>query len=119
VARADTLTIHICQQPSLKISGAILPLKLSLSMAHIGTTSFYPNLLPVYISLNRSHPFWSYKGTFLHITPPSHAHYMIHLFHVHWSNYINIMNSYNNKPHYIIFCDLLSLNPSIGQIFSR
>jgi len=25
------------------------------------------------------------------------------------------MNSYNNKPHYTIFCVLLLLNPSIGQ----
>jgi hypothetical protein len=116
VVRADTLTLHICLQPSLKISGAIPPLKLSLYMAHIGTPSFCPNLLPMYISLNRSHPSCSYKGTFLYITYPSHAHYMNHLFHVHWSNYI--MNSYNNKPHYIIFCVLLSLNPSIGQIFS-
>ena len=30
-------------------------------------------------------------------------------FHVHWSNYINIRNSSNNKPRYIIFCDFLPL----------
>jgi len=83
-------------------------------MARIGTTSFYPNLLPMYVSLNMSHPFWSYTGTFLYITYPLHAHYMNHLFHLHWSNYINTMNSYNNKPHYIIFCVLL-LTPCIGQ----
>ena len=118
VARADTLTTHICLQPSLKISGAIPPLNLSPSVAHIGTTLFYPTLLPMHITLNRSHPFWSYKGRFLYITHPLHAHYMNHLFHLHWSNYINIMNSSNNKPHYIIFHVFLLLTPSIAQIFS-
>jgi hypothetical protein len=78
----------------------------------------YLNLLPMYISLNRSHPFWSYKGTLLYITHPSHAHYMTHLFHLHWSNHINIMKSSNNKPHYIIFCVLQLLTPSIVQIIS-
>ena len=114
VASADNLTTHICLEPSLKISWAIAPLNLSPSTAHSGT-SFYPNHLPLYISLNRSHPFWSYKGTFLYITFPLHSHYMTHLFHLHWSNYINIMNSYNNKPHSIIFCVLLLLNPSTGR----
>jgi hypothetical protein len=37
VASADSLTNHICLGPSLKISGAIPPLNLSASMAHIGT----------------------------------------------------------------------------------
>ena len=82
VASADSLTTHICLEPSLKISGAIPPLNLSPSMAHIGTL-FYLNLLPMYISLNRSHSFWSYKGTLLYITYPLHAHYMTHLFHLH------------------------------------
>jgi len=118
VASADSLTTHIRLEPSFQISGAIPPLNLSPSMAHIGTTLFYPNHLPLYISLNRSHPFWSYKGTFLYITFPLHSHYMTHLFHLHWSNYINIMNSYNNKLHYIIFCVLLLLTPSTGLIFS-
>jgi len=36
VASADSLTTHICLQQSLKISGAIPPLNLSPSMAHIG-----------------------------------------------------------------------------------
>jgi len=118
VASADSLTTHICLEPSLKISGATPPLNLSPSTAHSGT-SFYPNHLPLYISLKRSHPFWSYKGTFLYITFPLHSHYMTHLFHLQWSNYINIMNSYNNKPHYIIFCVLLLLTPSTGQIVYR
>jgi hypothetical protein len=83
VASADSLTTHIRLQPSLKISGAILPFNLSASMTHIGTTLLYPNLLPMYISLKRSHPLWSYRGTFLYITCPLHAHYMIHLFHLH------------------------------------
>jgi len=82
VASADSLTIHICLEPSLKISGAIPPLNLSPSTAHSGT-SFYPNHLPLYMSLNRSHPFWSYKGILLYITFPLHSHYMTHLFHLH------------------------------------
>jgi hypothetical protein len=49
----------------LKISAAIPPPNLSASIAHIGTSSFYLCLLPMYMSLNRSHPFWSCKGTFL------------------------------------------------------
>ena len=35
VASADSLTTHICIEPSLKISGAIPPLNLSPPMAHI------------------------------------------------------------------------------------
>jgi len=38
VARADSLTTHTHIEPSLKISGALLPLNLSATMAHIGTT---------------------------------------------------------------------------------
>jgi hypothetical protein len=85
VASADSLTTHICLQPSLKISGAIPPLNLSASMAHIGTTKVYLNFLPMYISVNRSHPFWSHKATLLYITYPSHAHNttQTHLFHLH------------------------------------
>ena len=83
LASADSLTTHIYLKPRLKISGAIPPLNLSASMARIVTTSFYPNLLPMYITLNRSHPFWSHTGTFLYITYPLHAHYMNHLFHLH------------------------------------
>jgi len=37
-ASAGSLTIHICLEPSLKISGALPAIKLSPSMAHIGTT---------------------------------------------------------------------------------
>ena len=116
VASAGSLSTHICLEPSLKVSGAITPRNLSPSTAHSGT-SFYPNHLPLYISLNRSHPFWSYKGTFLYITFPLHSHYMTHLFHLHWSNYINIMKSSNNKTRYKIFWPLL-LTPFIVQIFS-
>jgi hypothetical protein len=81
-------------------------------MAHIGTPFFYLSLLPMYISLNRSQSFWSYKGTFLYITDLSHAHYMTHFI------FINPMNSSNSQPHYIIFSVLLLLTPSTGQIFS-
>jgi hypothetical protein len=73
VARADSLTTHICLEPSLKISGAIPPQHVC-SMVHICTTLFYLYLLPTYIPLKRSHPFWSYKGTFLYITFPLHSH---------------------------------------------
>jgi len=118
VASADSLTTHICIEQSLQISGAIPPLNLSPSMAHVGTTFFYPNHLPLYISLNRSHPFWSYKGTFLYITFPLHSHYMTHLSHLHWSNYISTITSFNNEPQSIIFCVLLLLTPSTGQKFS-
>jgi len=104
VVRADSLTTHICLESSLKISGAIPPLNLFPSMAYIGTTVFYLYLLPMYVSLNRLHPFWFYKGTFLYITSLLHVHYMNYLFNLQWSNYINIMNSSNNKPHYITFC---------------
>jgi len=114
VATADSLPTHICLQLSLKISGAIPPLNLHI----VGRLSFALNPLPLYISVNRSHPLWSYKGTFLYTTYPLHAHYMTHLFHLHWSNYINTMNSSNNKPHYTIFSVLLLLTPSICQIFS-
>jgi hypothetical protein len=66
----------------------------------------------VYFSLNMSRPYWSYKGTFLYTIYLLHAHYMIRLFHLHWSNYI--MKCSNNKPHFIIFCVFLILTPSIG-----
>jgi hypothetical protein len=70
VARANSLTTIICLEPSLQISGAIPPLNLSPYVANSGTTLFYLHLLPMYISLERSHPFWAYKGTFLYITFP-------------------------------------------------
>jgi hypothetical protein len=71
VASAGSLTTHICLEASLKISGAIPPLNLSACMAHIGTTKFYLYLLPMYISVKRSHPFWSYKATLsTHHSPP-------------------------------------------------
>jgi hypothetical protein len=83
VTRTNSLTTHIHLVSSLKISGATPPLKKSPSMAHSGTTIFHINLLPMYISLNRSYLFWPYKGTFLYNTHPLHAHYMTHLFHLH------------------------------------
>jgi len=67
-----------------------------------------------YISLNRSHPFWSYKGALLHITYLLHEHYMTHLFNLQWSNYINITNSSNNKTSlYTFHC------PSVINSLSR
>ena len=57
VARADGLTSIICLEPSLQISGAIPPLNLSSSVANSGTTLFYLHVLPMYIYLNKSHPF--------------------------------------------------------------
>jgi hypothetical protein len=38
VASADGLTTHICRESSSKINGAMPPLNLSASMAHIATT---------------------------------------------------------------------------------
>jgi len=55
-AQMDSLTTHIHLEPSLKISGAIPPLNLSLSMAHSGSALFYLNHLPMYISAKSSHP---------------------------------------------------------------
>jgi len=103
VTSADSLTTHICLGRTLKFSGALPPLNLSSTYVHISkqVTSI-----------------WSYKGTFLHITYLSHAHCMTHLFYLHLSNYINIINSSNNEHQYIIFCVLLLLTPSTGQIFS-
>jgi len=83
VASSDSQTTHICLEPSLKISGSKTPLNLSPSMAHSGTTLFYLNFLPMYISLKRSHPVWSYKGTFLYSSYPLHAHYITHLLHLY------------------------------------
>jgi len=64
----------------------------------------------MYISLNRPHPFWSYRETLLYITYPLHAHYMTHLFHLHWPNYINTMNRSNNETHYILLSKLYSFD---------
>ena len=118
VSWADSLSTHIHLEASLKINGAIPPLNLSAPMSHMCTILFYLNLLPKYIFLKRSHSFWSYKGDILYITYLLHAHSKTHLFHLHWFININIMMSSNNKPHYIIFCFLLLLTPSIGHIFS-
>ena len=49
VARAESLTTHIHRQPSLSSSGAKPLLNISASMAHIGTTSLYLDLIPMYI----------------------------------------------------------------------
>jgi len=108
---------HTCLEASFKFSGAMPQFNLSTSMVHSGTTLFYLNHVPMCISLKRSHPFWSYKGTFLHITFRLHTHYMIHLFNLYWSNYINIMKNFNNKTH-IIFCVFLLLTPSVSQKIS-
>jgi hypothetical protein len=83
VACADSLTTHNCLEPSLKISGAIPSFKLCANMAHTGTIQIYHYLLHIYISLKKSHSFWSYKGTISYITYPLHAQYMTHLFHLH------------------------------------
>ena len=50
---AECLATHIHLEPSLKISGAIPTLNLSPSMAHIGTTLYYLNLLPMYTLSNK------------------------------------------------------------------
>ena len=73
---------------------------------------------PKYRDQLQHQPSWSYKGTFLYITYPLHAHNMTHLFHLHWSNYISIMKCSNNEPRYINFSVLLLWTPSVGQIFT-
>ena len=85
-------------------------------MAHIGTLCC---ILPKYISLKRSHPLWAYKGIFLYIIYLLHEHNMNHLFHLHWSNYINIMKSSINEPHNITFCVRLSPDNFFSQSSSR
>jgi hypothetical protein len=118
VASADNLTTHICLEPSLKISGVITPLSRSATMAQIGKPNFtFTSYLCTYFS--RGHILLHFiKEPFLYITSPLHAHCMTHLNHLHWSNYINTMNSSNNVPHYTLLCVLQLLTPSIGQIFS-
>ena len=73
VARADSLTIHICLEPSLKISGAIPPLNLFISMAHNGTNVLYLCLLPMYISILSGpikKPFYKLLTSYMHTTWP-------------------------------------------------
>jgi len=82
VARADSLTTHM-SRAKFKNQWSYTSTTHVCSMVHICTTLFYRYLLPMYISLKRSHPFWSYKGTSLYITYSLHAHYMTHLFHLH------------------------------------
>ena len=50
VTSADSLTTNICLGISLKISGAMPPLNLSVYMEHIGINLFYPHLLCTYLS---------------------------------------------------------------------
>jgi len=93
-------------EPSLKISGAIPPLNLSLSMANSGTTLFNLNLLAMYKSLKRSHPFWTYKRTFLYSSYCLHAHCMTHLFHLYSFEYMKVMKRLTNlvKQFSVSFC---------------
>ena len=104
VASVDSLTTHICLDARLKSVELYLHSTCLPPWHILGQLLFYLYPLPMYVSLNRSHPFWSYERTLLYITYPLHAHYMTHLFHLHWSNYINIMNSSNNETHYILLC---------------
>jgi len=68
VARADSLTTHICLAQSLKISAAIPPLNLSPSMAQYCDNFIVP-LPPTYLQLSQVvTSFLSYKGSFLYIT---------------------------------------------------
>jgi hypothetical protein len=64
VDKADIITTHVCPDLRLILNVAISPQYLSASMAHSRNTLLYRNLPPMYITLNRSHPFWSYTGTF-------------------------------------------------------
>jgi hypothetical protein len=72
VARADMSDHSHPYRAKFKIQWSftsIQPVSLH-GTAHIGKTLFYLYLLPMYISLNRSHPFWPYKGTLsIHYLP--------------------------------------------------
>jgi hypothetical protein len=56
VASADSLTTHICLEPSLKISGAIPPLNLSASMGQPNFTLTFSSLMTyIYIYIYMSY----------------------------------------------------------------
>jgi len=74
LARLHSLTTRILLESSLKNSAAITPLNLSPSMTHSVTALFYPNHLPMSISLKKLHYFWFFKGIFLDNTYLLHAH---------------------------------------------
>jgi hypothetical protein len=117
VAKAVSLTNHIHTEPTLKsvelyLHSTCLPPWYILVQPNFTFTSYLCTYLSTGHTLSGL-----IKQPSLHITHPLHAHYKTHLFHLHWSSYINIMNSSNNETHYIIFCALLLLTPSIGQIF--
>jgi len=109
---------HSCLEPSLKISGAIPPLNMSPTIAHSGTTSFYRNHLRTYLSTGHNLSGLIKEPFYTSLTPYMHNTWHLRVFHHHWSNYINIMNSSNNKLHYIFFWVLLLLTPSVSQKFS-
>ena len=115
--RAESLTTHIRLEPVLKISGAIPLLNLSPCMAHSGTILFYPYHLPMYISVKKS-MLSGLKKVLLYSSYCLHEYCMTHFFQLYWPNYRKIMKCFNNEPHYIIFCVLLLLTPSVIQNFS-
>jgi hypothetical protein len=92
VARADTLTTHICLEPSLKIIVAKPTLNLEIvGQLYFTLTSYLCTYLSTgHISGLIKEPFYTSLTAYMHTT--------WHLFHLRWSNYINIMNSSNNKP---------------------
>ena len=117
LGRAEILTTHIRLEPVLKISGALSLLNLCPCMAHSGTTLFYPNHLPMYISVKKSMLSGLIK-VLLYSSYCLHEYCMTHYFQLYWPNYTKIMKSFNNEPHYIIFCVLLLLTTSVIQNFS-
>jgi hypothetical protein len=102
VARAYSLTNHMSRA---KFKNQWSYTSTQFALFH-GIVGLYLKHILMYISRKTSHSIWSYKGTFLSITYLSHAHYMTHLFLLHWSNYINPLTQKLNPSEQ---CSLLEL----------
>jgi len=102
VARAYSLTNHMSRA---KFKNQWSYTLTQFALFH-GIVGHYLKLILMYISRTRSHSICSYRGTFLYITYLSHAHYMTHLFYLHWSNYINPLTQELNPSEQ---CSLLEM----------
>jgi hypothetical protein len=68
VARAVSQATHFCLAQSLKKEWSYTSTKPVCLHGTQWDNCIFLNLLPMHISFKRSHPFRSYKGTFLYIT---------------------------------------------------
>lgn len=66
MARVLSLITQIHLEPSLKFSGALPPLNMSPSRAHIGATVFILTLPPTYEPLPKGHVLSGLVGVFIH-----------------------------------------------------